>query len=163
MLADLTGRRSNKRWILRAALCSRVCFLVTNVSRWSRSIRMTTVFLKPGRNGAARLRPRRVQILRGPLPSPVAALRAALYTGLAPIANRWNEALGIACATRRASPSSSPAAIPAASRADAAAAPIRSRRLQLPAPGSLRRARFSVAGGGPAVRSRGAISPAESS
>lgn len=30
-----------------------------------------------------------------PLPAPVAAMRAALYAGLAPIANAWNEALGI--------------------------------------------------------------------
>ena len=31
-----------------------------------------------------------------PLPAIVAALRPALYAGLAPIANRWNEAMGIA-------------------------------------------------------------------
>lgn len=31
-----------------------------------------------------------------PLPAPVAALRSALYARLAPIANRWNEAMGLA-------------------------------------------------------------------
>jgi hypothetical protein len=37
-----------------------------------------------------------------PLPGPIAALRAALYPPLADIANRWNEALGIATRYPRA-------------------------------------------------------------
>ena len=47
--------------------------------------------------------------------------------------------------------------------ADAAAAAICAGRLQLPAPGSLRRSRLPAAGGDPAVRAGHAISPAASS
>ena len=49
-----------------------------------------------------------------------------------------------------------PRALPCgrAAPADAAAAAVRPRRLQLPAPGSLRRARLPAAGGDPAVRAR---------
>jgi hypothetical protein len=36
------------------------------------------------------------QYFANPLPEPIAALRPAFYARLAPIANRWNEALGIA-------------------------------------------------------------------
>src|SRR4030081_3139157 len=57
-----------------------------------------------------------------PLPESVAALRNALYPPLAAIANRRHE-------------------VP-----NAASPPIRSRRLQLPASGSLRRSRLSAAG-----------------
>ena len=71
---------------------------------------------------------------------------------LAPIANRWNEAMGIevrypgrARRLHRALPQGRPDA------ADAAAAAIRRGRLQLPAPGSLRRACLSAAGGDAAL------------
>ena len=50
-----------------------------------------------------------------------------------------------------------------ADQADAAAAAVRRRRLQLPAPGPLRRARVPAAGRDPALASRGATSPAASS
>lgn len=36
------------------------------------------------------------QYFANPLPEPIASLRPAVYARLAPIANRWNEALGIA-------------------------------------------------------------------
>ena len=50
---------------------------------------------EPRRHGAARLRARRVQILPYPLPDKIADLRTALYPRLVPIANRWNESMGI--------------------------------------------------------------------
>ena len=35
------------------------------------------------------------QYFRYPLPQPIAALRTAVYARLAPVANRWNEAMGL--------------------------------------------------------------------
>ena len=88
----------------------------------------------------------------------------ALYPRLAPIANRWNEAMGIDVRYPDAHAdfiARCHAGGPDA--ADAAAAAVRRRRLQLPAPGPLRRARVPAAGGDPAVASRDATSPAASS
>src|SRR6185369_3793743 len=50
---------------------------------------------EPSRDGAARIRSRRIQVLRVPASSLVSVLRATLYPPLAAIANRWNDALGI--------------------------------------------------------------------
>ena len=97
-------------------------------------------------------------------PTIVAALRTALYPPLAEIANRWNEAMGIAVrypAEHAAFLARCHAA--GQTQADAAAAAVRRGRLQLPAPGRLRRARLPAAGRLPAVAARRAISPAASS
>ena len=99
-----------------------------------------------------------------PLPEIVAALRAALYAPLADIANRWNEAMGIARAlSRRAC--RLPGALPRGGpdQADAPAAAVRCGRLQLPAPGRLWRACLPAAGGLPALAAQRTISPAASS
>ena len=87
-----------------------------------------------------------------PLPARVAELRAALYPRLAPLANRWNEAMGVDV-RYPARHADLPRALPRrrAATTDAPAALLRRRRLQLPAPGPVRRARVPVAGDGPAL------------
>ena len=90
-----------------------------------------------------------------PLPEIVAALRAALYQPLADIANRWNEAMGIAVrypAKHAAYLARCHAA--GQTQADAPAAAVRRGRLQLPAPGRLWRACLPAAGRLPAVAAR---------
>ena len=99
-----------------------------------------------------------------PLPELVAALRRGFYRRLAPIANRWNAAMGVDVrypaehdGISRPLPRGRPDA------ADAAPAALRPGRLQLPAPGRLRRARLSAPGRDPAVASPVATSPAANS
>jgi hypothetical protein len=78
-----------------------------------------------------------------PLPDLISSLRSALYPQLASVANRWNEALGIDARY--------PAEHAAFLKRCHDAGAIRARRLQLPAPGPLWRARLSPASGDPAV------------
>ena len=87
-----------------------------------------------------------------PLPELIAGLRTALYPHIAPFANAWNERMKVA-ARYPAAHADYLKACHAAGQvaADAAAAAIRRRRLQLPASGSLWRARLSAAGRDPAV------------
>ena len=87
-----------------------------------------------------------------PLPGIVAALRPALYAPLVPIANRWNEAMGIAVrypATHADFIKRCHAA--GQTRPTPLLLQVWRRRLQLPAPGSLWRARLPAAGGDPAL------------
>ena len=104
------------------------------------------------------------QYFRYPLPAVVEALRQAIYPHLAPIANRWRERLreeGRFPPSLAAYLDAMPRGRPGA--ADAAAPQIRGRRLQLPAPGSVRRSGLPAAADGAAQRAGAKISPAASS
>ena len=87
-----------------------------------------------------------------PLPDLIGELRPALYARLQGVANRWNEAMAIEIRypdNHDAFPGTLPCR--RAEPANAAAAAIWRRRLQLPASGSLWRACVPVAGRDPAV------------
>ena len=99
-----------------------------------------------------------------PLPPLVAELRTALYPQLAPIANRWNAALGMrralprdACRLSRALPCGRPDA------ADAAAPPLRAGDYNCLHQDLYGEQVVSAAGRRSCSRSPGAISPAASS
>ena len=103
------------------------------------------------------------QYLAHPLPERVLELRRSLYAALVQSANRWAEALG--------KPGRYPERLemyleecqPGTDAADAAAAPVRPGRLQLPPPGHLRRAGVPVPGDGAPSASRRRISAEASS
>ena len=88
-----------------------------------------------------------------PLPSTIAKLRATLYPELARIANRWNAQMGIKV-QYPATHDEFLQRCHKADQADAAAAAIWSWRLQLSAPGSVRRARVPAADRHSPLRSR---------
>ena len=88
-----------------------------------------------------------------PLPEPIVALRRGLYARLAPLADRWNAAMGISVRY----PAEHEAFLKRCheagqTRPTPLLLALRPRRLQLPAPGRLWRASFSVAGRDPALR-----------
>jgi hypothetical protein len=86
-----------------------------------------------------------------PLPEVLATLRTDLYPPLAEIANRWNAALGIDARFPREHKAYQALPRCRTAQADAAHPQVRGGRLQLPAPGSLRRARLSLAAHHPAL------------
>ena len=125
-------------------------------ARWPRSTRTTDMFrsrVVMARHGFGR---GEYKYFSYPLPG--AHRRACARRSIRacrPIANRWNEAMGIDVrypAEHRRVPRALPRGGPA--QADAAAAAVRAGRLQLPAPGPLRRARLPAPGGDPAVGAR---------
>ena len=93
-----------------------------------------------------------------PLPDVVEELRTSLYPYLAPIANRWNAAMrvDVRYPTMHADFIARCHAA-GQSAADAAAAAVRGRRLQLHASGSVWRAGFPAAGRHPSVRARSGL------
>ncbi len=119
---------------------------------------------QPGHHGAARLRPRRVQVLRL---SAAGDDRGAAHGALSAARRdrqpleRGNGDRGALSARARGVSHALPQG--RSRQADAAAPAIRPGRLQLPASGSLRRARLPAAGHGAAVASRARTSPAANS
>ena len=132
--------------LLKGLLTAKECETLAALYDDEKRFRSTIVMAR------ARLRPRRVQVFRLSVAGHRRGVAPALYARLVPIANRWNEAMKIAVRypnsarrIHRALPRGRPDA------ADAAAPELWRRRLQLPAPGPLWRARLPAAGGDPAV------------
>ena len=123
----------------RAARCWSGCCRRRNAGRSPRSIRRRAFRSRVvmARHGFGR---GEYKYFAYPLPGLVVGLRTALYPRLAPIANRWNEAMGIDVRYPRAHADSSSAAIEAGqTRPTPLLLQYGAGRLQLPAPGSLRR------------------------
>ena len=119
------------------------------------SVRLGRAVSQPHRDGAAWLRPRRIQILRlSAAKDDRRVARCALSR-----AGPDRQSLERADGHRRAVPGNArriSAALPQGrpDQADAVAAAVWGRRLQLPAPGPVRRARVSAADRDPALRAR---------
>ena len=141
------GRNRDRARCARLRRHRRAAVARTNARRSPRSMRRRGV-PQPGGHGAARLRPRRVQVFRLSAAARWSRRCARRSTRRSPRSPTAGTKRSASTTRYPAEHADVPRALPRrrADAADAAAAAIRRRRLQLPAPGPLRRARVSAAG-----------------
>ena len=139
---DVSGSLGNSGWAsLGRLLTASECASLSGLYNEDGPFRSTVVMARHGFGKGE------YKYFAYPLPELVAALRPALYSGLAPIANAWNEAMGIDVRYPAAHADFIKRCHKAGQTRPTPLLLIQRRRLQLPASGSLWRARVSAAGG----------------